>query len=100
MSQLPKELRGHQEGTIALFAYVSMEERILSTILRQVRFLAHGVLKRRDRTWRRSMPLLVVRPGPGLGAWGLGETSDKEGEGNSAVDRQQRVLTCLSWRGL
>ena len=71
MSQLPKELRGHQEGTIALFAYISMEERILPTILRQVRFLAHGVLKRRDRTLE-TLYASAGRPSsPGLG---LGET--------------------------
>ncbi|KKZ11106.1 MAG: hypothetical protein TH68_09300 [Candidatus Synechococcus spongiarum 142] len=40
ISQLPKELRGHQEGTIALFAYVSMEERIPANHpLHQIRLL-------------------------------------------------------------
>ena len=42
-------MRGHQEGTISLFSYVSIEERIPAKHpLRQIRLLAHEALKRLD----------------------------------------------------
>ena len=45
-------LRGHQEGTISLFSYVSIEERIPAKHpLRRIRFLANEALKGLDRTF-------------------------------------------------
>ena len=45
-------MRGHQEGTISLFSYVSIEERIPAKHpLRRIRLLANEALKGLDRTF-------------------------------------------------